>query len=52
MTTILAINAACTLLAGFGMGSYLILAARRARRDTAVEAAYVFPRTAAPLPRD
>lgn len=41
MTTILAINAFSTLLAGLGMGGYLILAARRFRRDTAVEPAYV-----------
>lgn len=41
MTTILAINAVSTLLAATGIGGYLILADRRARRDTVVEPAYV-----------
>jgi len=52
MTTILAINAVSTLLAAVGMGGYLILADRRARRDTVVEPVYVFARTTRPLPRD
>ena len=41
MTTILAINAVSTLLAAVGMGGSLILADRRARRDTVVEPVYV-----------
>jgi hypothetical protein len=34
------------------MGGYLILADRRARRDTVVEPVYVVARTTRPLPRD
>jgi hypothetical protein len=52
MTTILAINAVCTLLAGLGMGGHLLLTGRRARRDSAVEPAYVYARTTQPLARD
>jgi hypothetical protein len=52
MTTILTINAVSTLLAGLGMGGYLILARRRARRDTAVEPVYVSVRATRPRPRD
>jgi hypothetical protein len=51
MTTILTINAVSTLLAGLGIGGYLVRAGRRARRDTAVEPVHVFARTR-PLPRD
>jgi hypothetical protein len=52
MTTILAINAVCTLLAGLGVGGYVFLADRRARRDSTVEPAYVFARTTQAPPRD
>ena len=52
MTTILAINAVSTLLAAVGMGGFLVLANRRARRDTAVQPVYVSARRTRPLPRD
>jgi hypothetical protein len=52
MTTILIINAVSTVLAGLGMGGYLILAGRRARRDTAIKPVYVLARTARMVPRD
>jgi hypothetical protein len=52
MTTILAINAVSTLLAGLGMGGYLIRAGRRARRDNAVEPVHVFVRTTRSQARD
>lgn len=44
MNTILAINAISTLLAAVGIGSFLVLSDRRARRDTEVELVYVTTR--------
>ncbi len=41
MTTSLVINAVSTLLAAAGMGGYLVHLRLRARRDAAVEPAYV-----------
>jgi hypothetical protein len=41
MNTILAINAISTLLAAVGIGGFLVLSDRRARRDTEVEPVYV-----------
>ncbi len=51
MTAILTINAVSTLLAGVGMGGYLVVLNRRARRASAVEPAYVTVRRTRPLPR-
>jgi hypothetical protein len=52
MTTILSINAVSTLLAGLGMGGYLLRADRRARRDDAVEPVYVFAPSTRSLSRE
>jgi hypothetical protein len=41
MTTILILNAASSLLAVAGIGGYLALAQRRARRRAAVQVLYV-----------
>lgn len=41
MNTILAINAISTLLAAVGMGSFLVLSDRRARREGDVQPVYV-----------
>jgi hypothetical protein len=44
MNTILAINAISTLLAAVGIGGFLVLSDRRARRESEVEPVYVTTR--------
>jgi hypothetical protein len=44
MTTILTINAVSSLLAAVGIGGYLVLADRRARRETVVQPVHVSTR--------
>lgn len=51
MTTILILNAASSLLAVAGIGGYLALAKRRARRRVAVQVLYVTTGRTGELPR-